>query len=102
LIYRSKKMKPEIAAILIVIWNLVVFFTYGLDKRKARLRDKRISEKTLILMAMLMGSVGAMLGMSIFRHKTRHLKFKVGVPLTLFLNIGIIILWRVIERSRTI
>jgi len=95
-------MKPEIAAILIVIWNLVVFFTYGLDKRKAKLRDKRISEKTLILMAMLMGSVGAMLGMSIFRHKTRHLKFKVGVPLALFLNISIIILWHVIERSRTI
>ena len=63
---------------------------YGLDKQKAKQRKRRISEATLMLSAALMGGVGALLGMRAFRHKTKHLKFKIGVPLLLILNIAVV------------
>jgi len=80
-------------AIALVIWNLIVFVVYGLDKRKAKRGDWRISEKALLLMAAFMGGTGALFGMRIFRHKTKHLKFKIGVPLLLVLNIAVIVLF---------
>lgn len=52
----------------------------GADKRKARLHQWRIPEKTLFLSAIAGGSVGAMLGMTFFRHKTKHLSFLLGMP----------------------
>lgn len=69
-------------------WNLIVFCVYGLDKYKAQKDKWRIPEKTLILLAFLMGGLGAFLGMRIFRHKTKHTLFTVGVPLCLLLNIA--------------
>ena len=80
------------AAIIIAVWNIVVFSMYGLDKHKAKRGDRRISEKTLLLTAVLLGSLGALFGMYAFRHKTKHLKFKIGVPLLLIVNIAVIIL----------
>jgi uncharacterized membrane protein YsdA (DUF1294 family) len=56
------------------LWNIVIFALYGIDKRKAMKSKRRINEKSLILCAFIMGSVGALLGMSVFRHKTKHLK----------------------------
>jgi len=76
-----------IAIIALIIWNIVVFVMYGLDKQRAKLRKRRISEETLMLSALLLGGTGALFGMSVFRHKTKHLKFKIGVPLLLILNI---------------
>ncbi|MDR1158433.1 MAG: DUF1294 domain-containing protein [Oscillospiraceae bacterium] len=70
----------------LAIWNAVVFCLYGWDKRRARRGGRRVSEKTLLTMTVLMGGPGALLGMYIFRHKTRHLKFQIGVPLLLVLN----------------
>ena len=61
------------------VWNFVVFLIYGADKIKAKLNKHRISEKTLLSAALLMGGVGALLGMKTFRHKTKHLKFVVVV-----------------------
>ena len=76
-------------------WNLIVLFLYGLDKSKAKRDSRRISEKTLLLTAAIMGALGALIGMSVFRHKTKHAKFVVGVPLLLILNIAvfIVVMW---------
>ncbi len=71
---------------LLVVWNVIVFFLYGLDKTKSRRGKWRISEATLILCAIFMGGIGALCGMYVFRHKTRHLKFKLGVPIALGVN----------------
>jgi len=82
-----------IAIIALIIWNIIVFAMYGLDKQKAKLRKRRISERTLMLSALLMGGTGALFGMSVFRHKTKHLKFKIGVPLLLILNIAVVCIY---------
>jgi len=80
-----------VAAATIVLWNVITFALYGIDKRKAQMKKWRISESTLILCAFLMGGTGALAGMSIFRHKTNHIKFKLLVPIALALNIAIIL-----------
>ena len=59
------------------------------DKHKARKKRWRIPERTLIGSALLGGSVGALLGMYTFRHKTRHLKFTLGVPAILIAQIAL-------------
>ena len=82
-----------IAVIVLIIWNIIVFAMYGLDKQKAKQKKRRISEATLSLSAALMGGIGALLGMRAFRHKTKHLKFKIGVPLLLILNIAVVCLY---------
>lgn len=71
---------------LLIIWNLIVFFLYGLDKRKAKASSYRISERALLVSSFLFGAIGAILGMNIFRHKTKHLKFRIMIPLFLVLN----------------
>ena len=73
------------------IMSVVSFIMYGIDKRKARLGKWRISEKALLLSALCMGGPGAFLGMQLFRHKTKHLHFKLLVPLFCIINIAIII-----------
>ena len=63
--------------------NVVTFTVYGIDKRKARRDAWRIPEKTLFLLPLLGGSVGALLGMKVFRHKTKHWYFVWGIPIIL-------------------
>ena len=70
----------------VVLWNLIIAFTYGLDKRNARLHKWRIPESRLIWPAYIFGGVGAFLGMYIFRHKTKKLKFKILIPLGVLVN----------------
>lgn len=82
-------MTDNLLAILF-FWNLIVFFAYGLDKANA-IRDKiRISEKTLLFMAFLMGGLGAFFGMQVFRHKTKHTNFKIMVPLAVICNVVVL------------
>ncbi len=69
--------------------NLIAFALYGIDKRRAKQGAWRISEYTLLLVALLGGSLGALLGMRYFRHKTRHRKFRYGIPLILLLQLGL-------------
>jgi len=90
-----KKMEyiELIVAILIMLWNVVVFALYAADKRRAEKNQWRISEATLIICAFLMGGIGAFLGMKILRHKTKHTKFKLLVPLAVLINVGIVILY---------
>ena len=73
--------------------NVVTFLVYGLDKWKAKRDAWRISETTLLLLAAAGGSVGALLGMQIFRHKTKHVKFTVGVPAILLVQVALGIWW---------
>jgi uncharacterized membrane protein YsdA (DUF1294 family) len=72
----------KIAVIYIVVMSLIGFVTMGVDKRKAIHNKWRISEVTLILIAFLGGGMGSFLGMRWFRHKTKHVKFVVFIPLT--------------------
>ena len=77
----------EVALLWLLVWNFVAFALMGVDKAKARRGRWRIPEKTLFLSAILGGSVGAMLGMSLFRHKTQHRRFRLGLPLILALQV---------------
>lgn len=70
-----------------VIINIVAFATYGIDKYKAIHKKWRIPELSLILLAWFGGSIGAILGMLLFHHKTRKIKFKVWVPLALIVHL---------------
>lgn len=77
----------EVALLWLLVWNFIAFALMGVDKAKARRGRWRIPEKTLFLSAILGGSVGAMLGMSLFRHKTQHRSFRLGMPLILALQV---------------
>lgn len=67
--------------------NLAAFVLMGLDKRRARRGEWRISEKTLFLPAVLGGALGGTLGMRAFHHKTRHWYFRFGFPLLLLVQL---------------
>ena len=75
----------------IIVINLIGFFLMGIDKRKAIKRAFRVPEATLFLIAILGGSIGSILGMYTFRHKTRHWYFVWGMPAILILHIIIIL-----------
>lgn len=60
--------------------NVLTFLLYGIDKWKAQKGKWRIPEETLIWLAIVGGSIGALLGMYLFRHKTKHRKFTLGIP----------------------
>lgn len=79
----------------LIVINIVSFCLFGLDKWKARRGAWRISEGALLLSAVLGGSLGALAGMRVFRHKTKHLKFNITVPLCLVLHITLAIWGRV-------
>ena len=75
----------------LLVWlaviNLVTFAVYGIDKAKAKRGAWRMPEKTLFLLPLLGGSLGALLGMRVFRHKTKHWYFVWGIPLILLAQI---------------
>lgn len=75
-----------------LLWNLAAMAMVGWDKYKARHRRWRVRERTLLGLAFAMGGVGVFAGMQLFRHKTQHVKFTVGVPLLIALNIAFVIL----------
>ena len=76
----------------LIVINVVAFLAFGLDKLKAKADAWRIPEKTLLGLAIIGGSVGAILGMRTFRHKTRHKQFSVGLPVILAVQIVIVVL----------
>ena len=73
----------------LLLINAIAFFLMLADKRKAKKNLWRIPEATLMLSAALGGSVGALIGMNMFRHKTRHLKFTLGIPALLIAQIAL-------------
>lgn len=79
-----------------LIINLTGFILMGLDKRRAKRGEWRIQEKTLLLTAVFGGSIGSILGMRKFRHKTKHWYFWYGLPAILILQLMLCIwlVWR--------
>ena len=69
--------------------NIASFFLYGIDKYKAKKGRWRISEATLLLMAVVGGSIGAWTGMRLWHHKTMHKKFKYGIPVIIILQVAL-------------
>ena len=79
----------------IVMMNLVSFALMGIDKYKAKKKAWRIPEATLFLFAIFGGSIGSILGMFLFHHKTRHWYFLYGLPVILIVQlICIYLLWQ--------
>ncbi len=85
------RMTDTIIYIFISI-NALTFVVYGVDKWNAKQGKWRISEATLLMLAVVGGTIGALLGMQVWHHKTMHLKFKYGLPLILLAQIALIAL----------
>lgn len=81
----------------LLLLNIFAFAMYGIDKMKARKGKWRITEASLLWTAFFGGSLGALLGMGVFRHKTMHWNFKILVPLFLFLHVAICFYWWVMN-----
>ena len=81
-----------ILAIYLILINLAGFIVMGVDKKRAIRKAWRIPEATLFLLSLIGGSAGSILGMQVFRHKTRHWYFKYGMPAILILQLALI-LW---------
>jgi len=75
------------------IINLLGFFIMLMDKQRAIHREWRIPEKNLLGISVFGGAIGMLLGMSCFRHKTKHKKFTIGIPFILLMHIFLIILY---------
>ncbi len=69
--------------------NIVSFFLYGIDKYKAKKNKWRISEATLLMIAVIGGSIGAWVGMRIWHHKTMPKKFKYGIPVIIIFQVAL-------------
>lgn len=74
-----------------IIMNLIAFSLMGIDKYKAIHHKWRIPEKTLFMSAIIGGSIGSILGMYTFRHKTKHTTFVVGMPAIFIIQLAILI-----------
>ncbi len=75
----------------LLLINLIAFLLMAIDKGKAKRNAWRIPEKTLFLSAIFGGSVGAILGMQVFRHKTKHKSFTIGMPVILAVQIVLVV-----------
>ena len=71
--------------------NALSFILFGLDKYKAKKGKWRISEATLLLMAVIGGSIGAWAGMRLWHHKTMHKKFKYGIPAIIIMQVCLVL-----------
>ena len=71
----------------IIIINIITFFVYGIDKYLAYKEKSRVSEKLLLTLALCFGIIGTLLGMKIFRHKTKKKSFKTSIILIIIINL---------------
>lgn len=78
--------------IYLVMINVIGFLAMYLDKQKARNGSWRISEKTLMMLTALGGGIGTLTGMYLFRHKTKKLKFTIGIPVIIIAEILLVII----------
>lgn len=83
----------DLIAVYLIIMSVTGYVAMGIDKRRAIKKGWRISERTLLLIALLGGGIGSFLGMRMFRHKTKHLKFNIILPLSAVLYTVIWIGW---------
>ena len=82
----------RIVGILFLLMSIIGFSLMGIDKSCARGNRRRIPEKTLFLCASALGSLGIFIGMHVFRHKTKHASFFIGIPLILLIQTGLALL----------
>jgi uncharacterized membrane protein YsdA (DUF1294 family) len=75
----------------LVIINIIAFIVYGIDKLKAKQGKWRITEATLLLLAIIGGSIGAWCGVKVWHHKTLHKKFRYGIPLIIALQTAMVV-----------
>lgn len=80
-----------------LVMNIITFLLMGYDKHEAKVDQWRISEKALFLFCLFGGSIGGIFGMYTFRHKTQKWYFKIGFPLILIIQIGVIIYMNVVK-----
>ncbi|WP_332629120.1 DUF1294 domain-containing protein [Halalkalibacter flavus] len=80
-----------IITIYILFANTLAFVIMGIDKAKAKNRQRRVSERTLFLLALVGGSVGIYAGMKKFRHKTKHKSFAIGIPLMIVIQFTVLV-----------
>jgi uncharacterized membrane protein YsdA (DUF1294 family) len=73
------------------VMSIVAFFTMGHDKSAAKANNRRVPERTLWKLAILGGGVGAYLGMITFRHKTKHMSFRIGFTLLAISHVALLI-----------
>jgi len=91
-LFISRKMDLKILLTYFAAINIITFIVYARDKRLAKKPNaRRIPEKTLLLLAAIGGSIGALIAMYTLRHKTLHKKFFLGVPAILIIQIAIIL-----------
>ena len=83
------ELKHIVILIYLIIMNIAGVAVMGIDKSKAKRGAWRIKEATLFGVRFIGGSIGTLLGMYIFRHKTKHIYFVIGMPLILILHIGL-------------
>lgn len=76
----------------LLVLNVFGFVQFGVDKQRAQKGQWRISEASLFATALLGGSIGCIVGMKVFRHKTKHKSFTIGMPLILLLQIAAVVL----------
>jgi len=88
----SNNMSRQIIIFILIGINALAFLVYGIDKWRAVHGRWRISETTLLMLAVIGGSIGALLGMKVWHHKTMHKKFKYGLPLILIAQIVLLYL----------
>ena len=81
----------EVVLIYLLIVNAIGFVLMTVDKYKAKKNLWRIPESTLMTVALIGGSIGSLIGMYTVRHKTKHLKFTIGIPVILVLQIAAVI-----------
>jgi len=91
-------MVLKIVAIVLAAVNLLAFVMWGIDKARAKKGAWRISEGALLLTALLGGGLGALLGMLVFRHKTQKWQFKLGVPICLMYQVGLIVMFWMLSK----
>jgi uncharacterized membrane protein YsdA (DUF1294 family) len=80
-------MEDMMFELYVFIVNMLGFFMMAIDKQKAKKGKWRIAESTIWLVSLLGGAVGTMLGMQLFRHKTKHRLFRYGLPLLALLDV---------------
>ena len=75
----------------LALMNIVAFILYGIDKWKAQRNKWRVTEARLLWIAVAGGSIGALLGMKVWHHKTKHIKFRFGLPAILILQLAAVL-----------
>lgn len=83
-----------VLTIYIALMSVVLLVMMKADKERARRNQYRISERTLWVMAILGGAIGGVIGMQLFRHKTKHLSFRFGFPLLALLDVSVLVFVR--------